>query len=186
MTFRINDFSSKLIGGGARPTLFNVDLGTKFDPTLNLISAFMVQSTSLPASSIAPIELPYMGRKMRVAGDRTFDTWSVTVINDEDFRIRHAMESWMNRINSLEGNLMDTDGTSNPSSYKHDASVKQYGKSAKSTEGGDILREYKFFKMFPIAISAIDLDWNATDEVERFTVDFSYDYYELVDSKPLR
>jgi hypothetical protein len=111
MTFRINDFSTKLIGGGARPTLFNVDLGTKFDPTLNLISAFMVQSTSLPASSIAPIELPYMGRKMRVAGDRTFDTWSVTVINDEDFRIRHAMESWMNRINSLEGNLMDTDGT---------------------------------------------------------------------------
>jgi hypothetical protein len=181
MTFRINDFSTKLIGGGARPTLFNVELGTKFDPGLSDIASFMVESSSLPGSSIAPIPLPYMGRKMNVAGDRTFDTWSVRVINDEDFRIRHAMEDWMNRINSLEGNLMATNDTANPSSYKHTAQVKQYGKSS-STK---ILREYNFVNLFPIAISAIDLDWNATDEVERFSVDFAYDYYTIVNDKPL-
>lgn len=181
MTFKINDFSSKLIGGGARPTLFNVDLGTKFDPGLNAIAAFMVEASSLPGSNIAPIQLPYMGRKMNVAGDRTFDTWSVRVINDEDFKIRHAMEDWMNRINSLEGNLMDTNQTADPASYKFDASVKQYGKSSETK----ILREYKFFNLFPIAISAIDLDWNATDEVERFSVDFAYDYYTIVNDKPL-
>ena len=181
MSFKINDFSAKLIGGGARPTLFSVDLGTKFDPGLNGITAFLVEATSMPGSNIAPIQLPYMGRKMNVAGDRTFDTWQVRVINDEDFKIRHAMEDWMNKINSLEGNLMATNQTANPSSYKHDASVKQYGKSS-STK---VLREYKYFKMFPIAISPIELDWNATDEVERFTVDFAYDYYTVVNDKPL-
>jgi hypothetical protein len=182
MSFKINDFSKKLIGGGARPTLFSVDLGTKFDPGLNGTTAFLVEATSMPGSNIAPIQLPYMGRKMNVAGDRTFDTWQVRVINDEDFKIRHAMEDWMNRINSLEGNLMNTNQTANPSSYKHDASVKQFGKSS-STK---VLREYKYFEMFPIAISPIELDWNATDEIERFTVDFAYDYYEIVNNKPLR
>jgi hypothetical protein len=181
MTFRISDFSAKLVGGGARPTLFNVDLGSKFNTGLAVLNAFMVEATSLPGSNIAPIPLPYMGRKVNVAGDRTFDIWSVRVINDEDFQIRHAMEDWMNRINSLEGNLMDTDRTANPSSYKHTAQVKQYGKSSSSK----VLREYKFINLFPISISPIDLDWNATDEVERFSVEFAYDYYTLVDDKPL-
>jgi hypothetical protein len=181
MTFKINDFSAKLIGGGARPTLFNVDLGTKFNTGLAGLSAFMVEATSLPGSNIAPIPLPYMGRKVNVAGDRTFDIWSVRVINDEDFQIRHAMEEWMNKINSLEGNLMDTDQTANPASYKYDASVRQYGKSSQTK----ILREYKFVNLFPISISPIDLDWNATDEVERFSVEFAYDYYTVVNDKPL-
>lgn len=180
--FDINSFSSKLIGGGARPTLFSVDLGTKFNTSLNAISAFLVEATSMPGSNIAPIQLPYMGRKMNVAGDRTFDTWQVRVINDEDFKIRHAMEDWMNRINSLEGNLMNTGNqTADPATYKHDASVKQYGKSSSDK----VLREYKYFNMFPIAISPIELDWNATDEVERFTVDFAYDYYTVINDKPL-
>jgi hypothetical protein len=181
MTFKISDFSAKLIGGGARPTLFNVDLGTKFNTGLAELNAFMVEATSLPGSNIAPIPLPYMGRKVNVAGDRTFDIWSVRVINDEDFQIRHAMEEWMNKINSLEGNLMDTDQTANPASYKYDASVRQYGKSSPTK----VLREYKFINLFPISISPIDLDWNATDEVERFSVEFAYDYYTVVNDKPL-
>jgi hypothetical protein len=181
MTFKIDDFSTKLVGGGARPTLFSVELGTKFDPGLNQITAFLVESTSMPGSSISPIQLPYMGRKMYVAGDRTFETWQVRVINDEDFKIRHAMEDWMNRINSLQGNLMNTDQTANPTSYKHDASVKQFGKSS-STK---VLREYKYFNMFPIQVSSIELDWDATDQVERFTVEFAYDYYTVINDKAL-
>jgi hypothetical protein len=181
MTFKIDDFSTKLVGGGARPTLFSVELGTKFDPGLNQITPFLVEATSMPGSSISPIQLPYMGRKMYVAGDRTFETWQVRVINDEDFKIRHAMEDWMNRINSLQGNLMKTNETANPTSYKHDASVKQFGKSS-STK---VLREYKYFNLFPINISTIDLDWAAIDEVERFTVEFAYDYYTVINDKAL-
>ena len=184
--FDINKFSTALVGGGARPTLFKVDLATPFKADLNTITAFMVQATSLPSSTIGRIELPYMGRKMVVAGDRTFDAWTVTVINDEDFKIRHAMEEWHNKVNSLEGNLMNTSGSpkgggANPAGYKQDASVIQYGKSSETLK----LREYKFKGLFPVEIGAIDLDWNSTDEIERFQVTFAYDYYTVVGKNPL-
>ena len=184
--FDINSFTTKLVGGGARPTLFRVELATPFSPDLNSITAFMVESTSLPASTIGRVELPYMGRKMVVAGDRTFDAWQVQVINDEDFKIRHAMEEWHNKINSLSGNLMDTSGSprggsSNPAGYKCDASVIQYGKSSESK----VLRKYDFKGMFPVEIGDISLSWNATDEIERFTVTFAYDLYTVSGPNPL-
>jgi hypothetical protein len=173
--FDINSFSQKLVGGGARPTLFRVDLATPFNPGINTITSFMIESTTLPASNLGRIEVPYMGRKMIVAGDRTFDAWQVNIINDESFQIRHAMEEWHNRINSLAGNLMNTGGGSNPSRYKQNAQVLQYGKSSET----EILRQYNFIGLFPVEISAIDLDWNRTDEIERFQVTFAYDYYTI-------
>lgn len=179
-SFKISEFAGNLKGGGARPSLFRVDLATPFARDLNNISSYMVQATTLPASNIAPIEVPYMGRKMRIAGDRTFDTWTVTVINDEDFKVRHAMEDWHNRINSLAGNL-NTTGSSAPANYKTQAKVIQFGKSNENTP----LREYEFYGLFPLEVSTIDLDWNATDEIERFQVVFSYDYYNVVGNKPL-
>jgi len=179
--FDINSFKQKLTGGGARPTLFRVDLATPFRSQLNDITSFMVEATTLPSSTVGRIELPYMGRKMIVAGDRTFDSWTVTVINDEDFRIRHAMEEWHNKVNSLEGNLMDTGRQANPEAYKQDASVIQYGKSSETT----VLRQYNYKGLFPVEISSIDLNWNATDEIERFQVQFVYDYYTVAGPNPL-
>ena len=105
MAYSINDIRANLRLGGARPTLFQVELTSPFDPELNQIAPFMIQASSMPGSSIAPIEVPYFGRKVRVAGDRTFEPWSVQVMNDEDFKVRHAIETWHNRINSLSGNL---------------------------------------------------------------------------------
>lgn len=180
MTFQISKFAGALKKGGARPTLFKVDLSTPFDRDLNSISSFLIQASSLPSSSIGPIEVPYMGRKMRVAGDRSFETWSVTVINDEDFKIRHAMEKWHNQINSLRGNLNQTGG-SEPANYKFQAKVMQYGKSDENNP----IREYEFYGLFPIEISSIDLDWNSTDDIERFNVQFSFDWYESVGKNPL-
>jgi len=171
MSFNIDRFKGALPSGGARPTLFRVDLATPFDGGLNTITGFLVQATSLPGSSIGNIPLPYMGRKVNFAGDRTFDAWDVTVINDEDFRIRDAMETWQSRLNSLEENI----STTVAAQYKIDATVHQFGKN-----NADVpIRSYNYRGLFPVEISPIELDWNSTDEIERFNVRFIYDYYEV-------
>jgi hypothetical protein len=175
MAFNINNFNSNALkGGGARPTLFEVRLNSPINTADNLngLSSLLVESSSIPTSTVGKIEVPYMGRKMSVAGDRTFDAWQVTILNDEDFAIRKIMEEWHNKINSLEGNL-NTFGSSAPTQYKRDAVVIQYGKA------GNKLRSYTFKGIFPVEVSAIDLDWNRTDEIERFSVAFSIDYYEI-------
>ena len=174
MAYSINDIRANLRLGGARPTLFQVELTSPFDPELNQIAPFMIQASSMPGSSIAPIEVPYFGRKVRVAGDRTFEPWSVQVMNDEDFKVRHAIETWHNRINSLSGNL-NTTGSSSPTNYKSQAKVKQYSKA-----GGAPIREYEFYGLFPTEISPIDVNWNDTDTIETFQVTWVYDYYEVV------
>ena len=174
MAYSINDIRANLRLGGARPTLFQVELTSPFDPELNQIAPFMIQASSMPGSSIAPIEVPYFGRKVRVAGDRTFEPWSVQVMNDEDFKVRHAIETWHNRINSLSGNL-NTTTSSSPTNYKSQASVKQYSKA-----GGAPIRIYTFYGLFPTEITPIDVNWNDTDTIETFQVTWVYDYYEVV------
>lgn len=175
MAFRIGDIRANLRLGGARPTLFQIEITSPFDADLNQIAPFMVQSTQIPSSSISAIEVPYFGRKIKVAGDRNFDVWSINVMNDEDFKVRHAMERWHNAINSLSGNLNQT-GSSAPANYKAQALVKQYSKANESTP----IRVYKFNGIFPTDISTIDLDWNATDTIETFAVTFAYDWHEVV------
>jgi hypothetical protein len=173
MAYSINDIRANLRLGGARPTLFQVEITSPFDADLNQIAPFMIQASSIPGSSIAPIEVPYFGRKIRVAGDRTFEPWSVQVMNDEDFKVRHALETWHNRINSLSGNL-NTTTSSSPTNYKSQAKVKQYSKA-----GGAPIREYEFFGLFPTEITPIDVNWNDTDTIETFQVTWVYDYYEV-------
>ena len=174
MAFNINEFSSALKGGGARPTLFKVTMSNPIDNGADRDLEFMCESTSMPGSSISAIELPYFGRKIKVAGDRTFEPWQITVINDESFNIRNSMEAWHSAINRLTENVRGT-ASSAPSEYKRTASVTQYGRKGP----GDVLRVYKYVGLFPTEISPIELDWNATDQIERFTVQFAYDYYEL-------
>ena len=171
---KITDFKSKLTGGGARPNLFEVVLAF---PTLvspvneNEVlqkSRFLVKAAALPASTIAPVEIPFRGRILKVAGDRTFETWTITVINDTDFMIRSAMEKWMNTINKLE----DASGVTNPVDYQSDAVVHQLDRD------GSTLRSYKFKSIFPTNISTIDLSYETTDTVEEFTVEMQVLYWE--------
>tara|TARA_B100000965_G_scaffold319622_1_gene280550 strand:- start:352 stop:951 length:600 start_codon:yes stop_codon:yes gene_type:complete len=171
---KISDFKSKLTGGGARPNLFEVVLAF---PTLvspvneNEVlqkSRFLVKAAALPSSTIAPVEIPFRGRILKVAGDRTFETWTITVINDTDFMIRSAMEKWMNTINKLE----DATGITNPVDYQSDALVHQLDRD------GSTLRSYKFKSIFPTNISTIDLSYETTDTIEEFTVEMQVHYWE--------
>lgn len=170
--FSINDIKSQLTGGGARPSLFQVIINNPVTGEADQKLPFMVQASSIPASNLSMIEVPYFGRKMKVAGTRTYEDWTVTVINDEDFAVRRAMEEWSRRINTYVGNIRDF-GTSAPAEYKSVADVIQYGKT------GEELRRYKFDGIFPLQISTIELDWNSGDTIEQFQVTFAVDYWTV-------
>ena len=174
----ISQFKSKLIGGGARPNLFEVEL-TTLPP--NVVSdwdadifQFMCKAAALPAQNIANIDIPFRGRIFKVAGDRTIDTWTITVINDEDFRFRNAFEGWTQQIADLDTNL----GTTNPADYMVNAKVFQLGRGSEksSANAGGIenvvLKEYEFIDIFPTNVSAIDLSYDSSDTIEDFTVEF--------------
>ena len=179
----ISDFKGALIGGGARPNLFEVELTTL--PAGIEWSAdnfrYMCKAAALPASNVAAIDVPFRGRIFKVAGDRTFDTWTVTIINDEGFILRTAMEEWMNQISKLENNL----GATNPASYMTNAKVYQLGRGSKTSSEdntGDkntVLREYEFVDIFPTNISAIDLSYESSDTIEEFTVEFQVQSFSL-------
>ena len=135
----IDSFKSKLVGGGARPNLFEVMLtfpegvnGPIDEKTLDEKTRFMVKAANLPASNITPIDIPFRGRNLKIAGDRTFDVWTVTVINDTDFAIRNAMERWMNGMN----NLQNATGETNPTDYQTDAYVLHLGRGGKPDNTG--------------------------------------------------
>ena len=175
----ISAFKSKLVGGGARPNLFEVEL-TTLPP--NVVSnwdadifQFMCKAASLPAQNIANIDIPFRGRIFKVAGDRTIDTWTITVINDEDFRFRNAFENWTQQIANLDDNM----GTTDPSAYMVDAKVYQLGrgseKSSQNNSGTEnvVLKEYEFQNIFPTNVSAIDLSYDTGDTIEEFTVEFA-------------
>ena len=185
----LSNFKSQLIGGGARPNLFEVELTTLPDAIQGWDSEkfrYMCKAANLPASNIANIDVPFRGRIFKVAGDRTFDVWTVTVINDEDFVLRNAFESWMDQISRLSNNL----GATEPASYMTDATVYQLGrgsvKNSKDSngEGNAVLKEYKFIDIFPTAISAIDLSYDTGDAIEEFTVDFQVQTFELISGGP--
>ena len=173
----IKDFKSKLIGGGARPNLFEVELafpdGEGSPVAVNEVvenARFLVKAAALPSSTIAPIEIPFRGRILKIAGDRTFETWTITILNDSTFTIRSAMEKWMNYINKLDNGT----GVTDPSLYQKDAVVKQLDRD------GKVLRKYKFWDIFPTNISTIDLSYDTTDTIEEFTVEMQVHYWEAI------
>ena len=182
----ISQFKSQLIGGGARPNLFEVELTTLPAgiawPADNF--RYMCKAAQLPASVIANIDIPFRGRIFKVAGDRTIEPWSITVINDEDFRIRKAMEEWVDLIAKLENNL----GATDPSAYMVNAKVFQLGRgstpSSKNNAGdrNAVLREYEFIDIFPTSVSSIDLSYDSSDTIEEFVVDFQVQSFAFVDA----
>ena len=172
----ISNFKAALIGGGARSNLFEVELTTL--PSGITWDAdnfrYMAKAASLPQSSIGNIDVPFRGRIFKIAGDRVIDPWTVTVINDEGFKLRNAFEEWVDLIAKLENNL----GATDPSAYMVNAKVYQLGRgsqaNSKSNTGtaNAVLKEYEFVDIFPTAVSAIDLSYDNTDAIEDFTVDF--------------
>ena len=169
---KITDFKSKLAGGGARPNLFEVQLAfpdaVAVENDVLSKARFLVKAAALPASTIAPIEVPFRGRILKVAGDRTFETWTITVLNDSDFSIRSAFEKWMNTINSMN----DATGLVNPDDYQADAYVYQLDRD------GGILRSYRFYDVFPTNITTIDLSYETTDQLEEFDVELQVQWWE--------
>ena len=171
---RITDFKSKLVGGGARPNLFEVELAfpeeIAIDNDVKDKARFLVKAAALPASNITPIDVNFRGRILKIAGDRTFDTWTITVINDTDFSIRSAFEKWMNSINRLS----DATGANNPADYQEDAYVHQLDRD------GSTLRSYRFYDIFPTNISQVDLSYETVDTIEEFTVELQVLYFESI------
>ena len=190
-TKTLRDFKSKLAGGGARPNLFEASINSfptaiseAWDNSSEAEGGafkFLCKSTALPASNLGSIEIPFRGRTLKVAGDRTFDDWTVTIINDEDFRLRTAFERWSNVMSQLD----DATGVTNPTSYMTDAFIQQLGRGpevgAATNNGGNssILRSYKFFDVFPVTVGEIALSYDTTDALEEFDVTFRYQYFTI-------
>ena len=165
----VDDFKSKLTGGGARANLFKATLNFPGYAGANVeLASFMCKAAQLPASIIAPITIPFRGRQLQIAGDRTFEPWSVTIINDVQMETRNAFERWMNGINQHNANT----GLTNPVDYEADLVVEQLDKD------GSTIKTYNFRGCFPTAISPIDVTYQATDEIERFTTEFQVQYWE--------
>ena len=177
----ITEFRSRLTGGGARANLFEIEIAFPEDLgiDLNLVTdkvPFLVKAAEIPASNLGNIPVPYRGRVLPVAGDRTFDPWTVTVINDTDFLIRDAMEKWSNSINDLQ----TAQGTINPEVYQRSADVKQLSREGTNPSDPErLLRQYKFEGIYPNTVSSIPLDFGATDQIEEFQVTFNYLFYEV-------
>lgn len=184
----LNNFKAQLTGGGARPNLFEISMTFPTELTIagankqtitapntggstsESLLVYMCKAAALPASNITPIEIPFRGRTLKVAGERTFDTWTITVLNDTDFKIRTAFEQWMNGISRIS----DASGEVNPSNYQTDATVSQLDRL------GQEMRKYKFFGIFPTNISQIDLSMDSTDTIEEYTVEFQVQYWEAI------
>ena len=169
----ISNFKSKLTGGGARANLFEVVLtfpdAAQPDQDVLDKARFLVKGANMPASNVSPIEVPFRGRTLKIAGDRSFESWTVTVINDSDFAIRSAFERWMNTINRVSDNT----GLTNPADYQADAYVYQLDRD------GSTLRSYRFYDTFPTQVGPIELSYDAQG-IQEFTVELQVQYWEAV------
>ena len=193
-TRTLSQFKAKLAGGAARANLFEVSIPTfpssvsgawgPGDDAENGIFKFLCKSATLPASNVGSIDIPFRGRILKVAGDRTFDDWTVSVINDEDFKLRTAFEQWANVMSKLD----DATGVTNPSSYMTDAYVQQLGRGATAFSDGNgggesaILRTYKFYDIFPTTVCEIAVSYDSSDETEQFDVTFKVQYFTIGNS----
>lgn len=165
----VDDFKSKLRGGGARPNLFKATIN--FPGYANgdaELTSFLCETAQMPGSTMGTIVVPFRGRQLKMAGDRTFAEWTVSIINDTDFAVRNAMERWMNGMNAHSANT----GLANPVLYETDLKVEQLDRA------GESIKEYVFRGSFPVDLSPIDVGYGLTDDIERFTVTFQYQYFD--------
>ena len=167
----INDFKAVLAGGGARANQFQVTMpfpGFAAAGGETRVMSFLCRTTNLPGMTLGEVPVPFRGRQLYIAGDRTFETWTTTIMNDTDFLIRNAMERWMNAINALS----DNSGLENPSDYPVDAFVDQLDTA------GEAIKSYTFRGLFPQTIAPIELAYDTNDAVEEFEVTYRYQFFE--------
>ena len=167
----LDEFKANLIGGGARANQFRVTFNTPGAIATGLDvrkASFLIKSAALPGQTIGEIAVPFRGRNLYVAGDREFEAWETTVINDTDFNIRNAMERWLNAINDTATNT----GLSNVADYTADLTVEQLDRD------DTVLKSYILRNCFPVSTSAIDLSYDATTEVETFDITWRYTHFE--------
>lgn len=183
----IDDFKASVVSDFARPNLFQVDLnfpsGIINDASLSNFGKFTVRAANLPSSQIGVIEVPFRGRVLKIAGDRTFEPWTITIMNDSGFVLRNAFELWANAIQAANENFTaagtlgdDSDSTG----YFADMLVHQLARDVKDGDSPKILKSYKFYNLFPSNISAIDLDYGNNDAIEEFTVELQVQYWAPV------
>ena len=165
----VDDFKAKLRGGGARPNLFKATINFPAYAGGGVeLTSFLCEAAALPASTMGVITIPFRGRQLKVAGDRTFDVWTPTIINDTDFNVRNAMERWMNGINAHS----DNSGLTNPVDYQADLVVEQLDRD------GSTIKTYNFRGCFPTNIDPIDLSYDPAAAIEEFSVTFQVQYWE--------
>ena len=184
----LSNFKSRLATGGARPNLFEATITfpqsmTAFwDNTTQEDFQFFCKATSMPASSIGVVDVPFRGRILKVAGDRTFEPWTVTVINEENFAVRDSFEKWANAMN----NLVTGAGEQNPNNYMGSGEIRQLSRKAggagfAGAEGDtvstqEVTKTYSVKDIWPSEISSIDLSYDSSDAIEEFTVTFQVEY----------
>ena len=167
----------QVVKQGVRPNMFQVDISFpgSVEAAQTLVS-YMCKSAVLPASIIGVIEVPFRGRTVKIAGDRTFDNWSATFINDKEMKSRSYFEQWLNQINTHKAN---TSSITDPTAYGRSVVIRQLEKD--DAASGKELRSYKLWYAFPISTSAIDLAYDSNDQIEEFTVEFQYSYWTVGD-----
>lgn len=192
MAFNINQFKNALTNGGARSSLFEVQLtfpkslDTNVDGVSDLLTlqlepatralTFMCKTASIPSATVTTVDIPFMGRKVSCVGTRTFEPWAITIINDENFLVRKAFEVWMAAMNGHASNMKGGGISSSPISYQVDAIVKQFSQSVNQYPDKPI-RVYKFVNVFPTELSNIELNWDNENTIEEFSVTLKYDYW---------
>tara|TARA_R100001082_G_C4333374_1_gene146723 strand:+ start:425 stop:967 length:543 start_codon:yes stop_codon:yes gene_type:complete len=174
MPFSINNFRANLTGQGARPNLFEITV--PFPTSVATGEAgqkitFMCKTAQLPGADLGLVEVPYFGRNIKLAGNRTFAEWTTTIINDEDFAVHAGLTNWMNGINTHAGNERAITGTD----YQVDAVVKQYAKT------GDVAKEITIINCWPASVAPIELGWDQNDAIEEYAVTWQYDYWQAND-----
>ena len=198
----IDQFKAKVGADFARPNLFQVDLNfpsfvtgtnsTDSDASASSLTEkgnLLVRAANLPSSQIGIVEVPFRGRVLKIAGDRTFEPWTITVQNDTGFVLRNAFEVWLQKIQAYNENYTtwsagsNADASADKLNYFADMYVTQLARDARS-EGDDTghkgIRKYKFVNAFPSNLAAIDLDFGNNDAIEEFTVELQVQYWEPV------
>ena len=168
-TFKIDSLKGKLQGGGARANLFKATINFPgYAGGNSELTSFLCKGAQLPGSVVGQIDVPFRGRTLKVAGDRTFENWTVTIINDENFTIRNSFERWMNGINQHK----QGEGLINPRDYQSDLFIDQLSRD------DSVTKSIKIAGAFPVNIAPIELSYDTVDAIEEFTVEFAYQYWE--------
>ena len=185
----IDDFKAKVTSDFARPNLFQVDLafpaGLSLSADLVDLGKFTIRAANLPSSQIGVIEVPFRGRVLKIAGDRTFEPWTITIMNDSGFKLRTAFETWASSIQAYAENYTAAAGlgdSADNSGYFADMEVHQLSRGLKDGEEPKVTKSYKFYNIFPSNIAAIDLDYGNNDAVEEFTVEMQVQYWTPIAS----